>query len=396
MRGLVFRIARAAFLACLVAAVIAGPARAAVEPPLVVREVPANRANYPHAYRQTRLIRLVVVHVAEGSFAGTVAWFRNPRARVSAHYVVSRRGEVTRMLPHTRAGWHAGNGAVNLRSIGIEHEGFTWTPWTLTDAEYRASARVVATIMRRYVLPIDRRHVIGHNEVPDAYGRRVGGFAHHKDPGPYWNWGRYLSYVRSYALGRTPPPPAFDVTSDSFAFGSTVTGLVPWEAVPAGLPVERVEFRVDGRLRDTQRQAPYVFGGVGGTWDSAREQNGRHTLSVRAITAEGRRVESSVVVTVKNTVQPPRIASVGFTDGQTVSGRVLWQVEVGGTIRRVEFLVDDVLRDTQTTAPYLFGGPEGAWDTSAETAGEHTLKVRAVGPRSTVTATVRVVVAPPS
>ena len=299
------------------------------------------------------------------------------------------------MLPHTRAGWHAGNGYVNWRSIGIEHEGFTWTPWTMTDAEYRASARVVAAIMRRYLLPIDRAHVIGHRDVPDAYGRRVGGYAHHTDPGPYWNWGRYLRYVRSYAAGRTPPPPAFDVTSDSFAFGSTVTGAVPWEAVPAGVPAERVEFRVDGRLRDTQRQPPYTFGGVGGTLDTAHEQNGRHTLSVRAVAADGRHVESSVVVIMKNAVAPPRIVSIGFADAQAVSGRVLWEAKVAGTIDRVEFLVDGVIRDTQLKPPYVFGGLEGGWDTGAETAGEHTLTVRAVGPRSTATATVRVVVTPP-
>ena len=372
----------------------------AADPPLGQRFVSAHRANYPRVYRPRWLIRLVVVHVAEGSYGGTIAWFRNPRARVSAHYVVSREAEVTQMLSHFRAGWHAGNGYVNRRSIGIEHEGFTWVPWTFTDAEYRASARVVGSIMRRYLLPIDRRRIIGHDEVPDPYRRgRYGGYGHHSDPGDYWDWRRYMGYVRSYARGRTPPPPAFDVTSPSFALGSTVRGSVPWEAVPTGVPAQRVEFRVDGRLRDTQRQAPYLFGGASGTWDTTRERNGRHTLSVRAVAADGRRADSSVVVTVKNPPKPPQprppaIVSLGFTEGQRVWGPLVWEVLVQGTVARVEFLVDDVLRDTQTKPPYLFGGVTGSWDASAETPGEHTLTVRAIGPRGTATASTRVVVTP--
>ena len=365
--------------------------------------MPASSANYPHAHRPSSLIRIVVVHVAEGSYAGTIGWFRNPRARVSAHYVISRTAEVTQMLGHTRAGWHAGNGYVNRRSIGIEHEGFTWVPWTFTDAEYRASARVVASVMRRYVLPIDRSRVIGHHEVPDPYRRgRFGGYGHHSDPGRYWDWGRYMSYIRSYARGRTPPPPAFDVTSPTFALGAVVKGAVPWEAVPAGVPAERVEFRVDGRLRDTQRQPPYLFRGTVGAWDTTREKNGRHTLSVRAVATDGRRVESSVVVTVKNPATPvpvpvpPFVASAGLAEGELVWGAVRWEALVAGTVVRVEFLVDGILRDTQAKPPYVFGGVTGSWDAAAETPGEHTLTVRAVGPRATATANVRVFVTPPT
>ena len=36
-------------------------------------------------------------------------------------------------------------------------------------------------------MPIDRKHLIGHADVPDGRGGR-GGSSHHTDPGPHWNW----------------------------------------------------------------------------------------------------------------------------------------------------------------------------------------------------------------
>ena len=53
---------------------------------------------------------------------------------------------------------------------------------------------------RRYDIPIDRQHIIGHADVPDpSHPGELGGSDHHTDPGPYWKWGYYLRLVRRYA-----------------------------------------------------------------------------------------------------------------------------------------------------------------------------------------------------
>lgn len=394
-------------LALLLAAATAAPGGAAAQPEqLRVAYVPAHPRNYAHAHRPASMVRLIVVHSIEGSYWGAISWFRNPRARVSSHYVVAQRGAVTQMVSERRAAWHAGNASVNRRSIGIEHEGYAYLIGTFTDAEYRASARLAASVMRRYVLPIDRSRVIAHAEVRDPYRPwRLGGYGHHTDPGPHWDWSRYMAYIRSYAAGRTPPPRPFDVTVPGLAIGQTVRGVVRWEAVPLGVPPARVEFIVDGRVRDTQRQPPYVFGGPARTgWDTTRESNGRHKLRVRATAVDGRTADASVVVTVSNPRKPPRSAPateplkfVSWTplDGDTLWGPVRWEVLVEGTPQRVEFLVDGVLRDTQVRSPYVFGGPTGIWDTTRETPGPHKLTVRAVGARTAAELTVDVIVAPP-
>lgn len=53
--------------------------------------------------------RFLVIHYTAGSSAaGTIAWFRDPASRVSAHLVIARDGSVTQMVPFNRAAWHAG------------------------------------------------------------------------------------------------------------------------------------------------------------------------------------------------------------------------------------------------------------------------------------------------
>jgi N-acetylmuramoyl-L-alanine amidase len=243
---------RLPFLAgVLLALACANVARASVQ----ITYVPASPANYSHETRPASAIRLIVVHVTEGTFASAVSWFRNPHAHASANYVVSREGAVTQMVPNWEVAWHSGNGWVNRHSIGVEDEGFTNVSATFTDAEYRASAELVGDLMRRYRLPIDRRHLVGHNEVPDPFHPGLfGGVSHHTDPGRYWDWRRYLGYVRAFARGLTPPPLRLDVTTAEPAFGQTVSGSVAWSAAPTGESADHVDFLVDGRLRDTERQ----------------------------------------------------------------------------------------------------------------------------------------------
>ena len=343
--------------------------------------VPANPRNYSHATRSSAAIRLVVVHVAEGSYGATISWFRNPRAHASANYVVGRAGAITEMVPWWHVAWHAGNGWYNRHSLGIEHEGYTDVDATFTDAEYRASAALVGQLLRRYLLPIDRRHVIGHNEVPDPFHPWLrGGWAHHTDPGRYWNWTRYMSYVRSYAHGREPPPLPFDVTLPAPGLNQTVRGAVPLEADVAGEAAEHVDFLVDGRVRATEQQAPYTFG-----WDTGAEANGRHTLTVHAVAVDGREADATVLVKAANA--RPKVVDVGVPPDTIVSGVVHVAPVLAGTVRRVDFLVDGFVRRTVTRAPFAFD-----WDTTTETPGQHVLSVRASGTRVSVSAAVSVLV----
>ncbi|MER7047099.1 peptidoglycan recognition family protein [Streptomyces jumonjinensis] len=149
---------------------------------------PASASNYtpssrPSSYR----VDFVVVHVAQETFDDTVEIFQNPARKVSAHYVVrSSDGYVAQCVRERDVCWHAGNWDYNTRSVGIEHEGWVDQPAYFTHALYERSAALTASICDRYSIPKDRAHIIGHHEVPGAA---------HTDPGPYWDWTRYIRLV---------------------------------------------------------------------------------------------------------------------------------------------------------------------------------------------------------
>lgn len=105
----------------------------------------------------------IVMHSTGGSYFSAISWFGNPAAKVSAHYVISNTGALAAMLEEYYTAFHSGSGSMNARSIGIEHEGYTGL--VRSDAEYETSAKLVADICKYYKIPIDRQHILKHNEV---------------------------------------------------------------------------------------------------------------------------------------------------------------------------------------------------------------------------------------
>ncbi|MFE3036873.1 N-acetylmuramoyl-L-alanine amidase [Streptomyces canus] len=151
--------------------------------------VAASSANYRRADRPDDYsVDRVVIHVTQGGFASAVKAFQDPDHKAAAHYIVRKDGHVTQMIRELDVAFHTGNREYNERSVGIEHEGFVEDRSSFTEAMYASSARLTAGICRRYGIPVDREHIIGHVEVPGT---------DHTDPGRYWDWGRYMGLVRS-------------------------------------------------------------------------------------------------------------------------------------------------------------------------------------------------------
>jgi hypothetical protein len=159
---------------------------------------PAASGNYTNSNRETSFdINKIVIHVAQGSSSATIGWFENRAAEASAHYVVSRRGGVAQCVRDEYIAWHAGWWNANTHSIGIEHAGYTNDPDWFTNKMYHASARLSAWCCKKYKIPLDRTHIIGHYQVPGCTGSG-GGVDCHIDPGPYWNWRKYMRLINYY------------------------------------------------------------------------------------------------------------------------------------------------------------------------------------------------------
>ena len=185
-----------ALFAMILAFALAAPATALAAPPEYyppIDYVPAARANYDVG--RTMAIRQIIIHETGGTWISAINWFQNPRSRVSAHYLVKAwGGGILQFVAEGDTAFQAR--VANPYSIGIEHEFDPRHAVWHTDAQYRSSALLVCAIARRYGIPADRAHIIGHNEVPGT---------DHSDPGPTWNWAYYMSLVRACSAERAQP-----------------------------------------------------------------------------------------------------------------------------------------------------------------------------------------------
>jgi N-acetyl-anhydromuramyl-L-alanine amidase AmpD len=162
---------------------------------------PANSADYgnvdPANRPEDMKIKYIVIHDTEGSYQSAIDWFQDPASYVSAHYVIrSSDGEVTQMVKNKDVAWHAGNWYMNMHSIGIEHEGYAAEggAW-YTEAMYRSSAKLVRYLADKYDIPLDREHVVGHEQYHGLTPARAK--LMHNDPGPFWDWEHYMGLLRA-------------------------------------------------------------------------------------------------------------------------------------------------------------------------------------------------------
>jgi AmpD protein len=101
--------------------------------------------------------------------------------RVSAHFLVRRRGGLIQFVSCNDRAWHAGVSSwcgrqrCNDFSVGIELEGADHVPYTA--AQYTCLAALLVALRHRYPMTA----AVGHSDI--APGRKT-------DPGPAFDWNR--------------------------------------------------------------------------------------------------------------------------------------------------------------------------------------------------------------
>lgn len=185
--------------------------------PLPIEYLPGS-PNWSERYG-TRIDR-IVIHTTEGQGSGNISYLLSNTRQVSAHYLVMRTGAVYQFVPEEKKAWHAS--CWNARSVGIEHEGFASNrnPYTgaavpFTDATYQSSARLVSWIADKWGIPKDRAHIVGHGDA------ELSNCNDHWDPGPYWDWNRYLTLVNQGNPADSNPRGFVDATTCDVVAGWT-------------------------------------------------------------------------------------------------------------------------------------------------------------------------------
>lgn len=147
-----------------------------------------------YSSREGRKPITIVDHITAGKFPGCLEWMKNTDSQASAHYLITKTGRIIQMVKDEAKAWHAGgvnnpnwklyDGTnPNLYTIGIEHEGQQGDG--LTEEQYQATLWLHRQIIKRWSIPIDRDHIIGHNRI-DSVNRP-------NCPGYWFPWDRLFA-----------------------------------------------------------------------------------------------------------------------------------------------------------------------------------------------------------
>lgn len=106
-------------------------------------------------------VRGLVLHIASGTFDGTIAWQRNAAANVSSHFIVGRDGRCVQMVDTADRSWAQKSG--NSTWLSVELEGFApddplhakHPGWErLTNAQLDVCARLLVKAHQVYGVPL--------------------------------------------------------------------------------------------------------------------------------------------------------------------------------------------------------------------------------------------------
>lgn len=125
-----------------------------------------NRAMAAGSIPRAKIDRIIIHHNATTNKNVAInTWLASGAAQTSAHYEVAD-NEIIGIVGEGTTAWHSGDYYMNARSIGIEHKNATGAPtWTISEATYVSSAKLVADIAKRYGFAPDATHVIPHSQV---------------------------------------------------------------------------------------------------------------------------------------------------------------------------------------------------------------------------------------
>jgi len=165
-----------------------------------------------------RDVVFVVMHHSGGVAAGDISTLTSG-GKVSCHRYVTRDGQRYQFVRDDDIAWTCGvqaqyernphpmgsrwSGDENRPAFNVEMENRGRAPFT--EQQYNAAADWTADWVRRYGVPFDRQHLLGHRELT----------VHplHQNPNDNWDWNRFMQLVGA-RLGASPTHQDYPIKSD--------------------------------------------------------------------------------------------------------------------------------------------------------------------------------------
>jgi len=264
----------------------------------------------------------------EGYYLAVISYFQQSGTQASAHFCVNGlqdnasdhpAGEITQMVREQYWAWHVR--CWNRYMFGTEHEGFVSNPAWYTEAMYTSSAALQRHLCDAWNIPIDRNHIIGHNEWQNASWvtwmqanwPAIDPLCNdHTDPGKYWNWSHFMTLISNSPAG---PKILTHPTDQTVARGEPVS----FTASASGAPTLQYQWFFNGTALPGATSTAYSL-------PQADLTNGGN-YSVLVTNQVGRAISSNALLTVTSppfiTIQPrdqPVLESQGATFAVNASG----------------------------------------------------------------------------
>lgn len=140
---------------------------------------------------------MVVWHISEGGFTGTMEWLCNPESEASSNDVINRDGRVWNIVPGHKAPWT--NGILRnpnrfqavIASLEASGTNPNWASYTIecvgTSGQGHSGSlsqlQVAALILRtaqaavEYGLSVDQQHVVRHSDIDSVTRSNCPGYA---------------------------------------------------------------------------------------------------------------------------------------------------------------------------------------------------------------------------
>lgn len=180
-----------------------------------------------------------IIHDTEGYFANDEPYLAAATPPVaSCHALISPDGLIVLMVPLNFTAWTPGNDvyarkSINLEISGFASKGFTDAQYTSYAAYHRWAVRAGAQIEDVYIGRSGAASgILGHQDVPNPNwpnaANQYGGVSGHTDPGPKFNWNRFVSLCQ----GGSPVVP-YNPNPQNFSIGAGALVAITREQMTA-------------------------------------------------------------------------------------------------------------------------------------------------------------------